>query len=256
MRRRIRLTSSAPALALALALSGLASGTALAQHDSTAVRGWVRDARGNAIESAEVLLLGTDQRTRSGDAGAFRLEGVRPGRYSVGVRRLGYEPLVFTLTLAKNDTREFDVRLDALPVGLPEVKVVERSQFSRRYQDFERRRRSEWGYFYTRDDIERQGPYALSNLAARHFFGVSPSALERGFSTTPAGLGRGFSGVGHGCLPLVSANGAPPMPGWSLGDFFPDEVEAMEIYRGRYTRLPVELASPGSGCGVVVLWLR
>lgn len=260
MRRSLRLTSFAPMLALALAAS-LASRPALAQeHTSATVRGWVRDAGGAAIQDAEVLIMGTSHTTRSGDAGAFRIDSVRAGRYSIGVRRLGYEPLVFTLTLRADDSREFDVRLDALPQGLPTVQVVARSDFPARYRDFERRRKSEWGWFYTRDDIERQGPYGLSQLVARHWIGISPMDLERGYVPAFSSFDRRtqYARGRRACIPSVSVNGGLPMPGWGLGDFSADEVEAMEIYRPGLTRVPMELtgAGRGGGCGVVVLWLR
>lgn len=260
MRRTLRLPSLAPVLALALTAT-LTSRPALAQdHASAAVRGWVRDASGAAIRDAEVLIMGTSRATRSDRSGAFRIDSVAAGRYSIGVRRLGYEPLVFTLTLRADDSREFDVQLDALPQGLPAVQVVARSEFPARYRDFERRRKSEWGWFYTRDDIERQGPFALSQLVARNWIGISPMDLERGYVPAFSSFDRRtpYTRARRGCIPSISVNGAAPMPGWSLGDFSADEIEAMEVYRPGATRVPMELSSAGlgGGCGVVVLWTR
>ena len=46
-------------------------------------------------------------------------------------------------------------------------------------------------------------------------------------------------------------------PGWAVNDFKPDEVEALEVYRGGLSSLPVEYGMGGrSSCGLVMVWLK
>jgi hypothetical protein len=46
------------------------------------------------------------------------------------------------------------------------------------------------------------------------------------------------------------------MGGWAVNDFRPDDVEALEVYRGD-SNLPVELSGWPVGCGgLVVVWTK
>jgi hypothetical protein len=248
--------------ALAGAIVVLASAfpvTAFAQREPASVHGAVKAEGGSALDMAEVRVFGTEIRTRSGDDGAFRLTGIKPGRYFIGVRRLGFKPLVFTVTLESKIDREMDVELEALPTNFSPVKVEARSDFSRvRYGDLMWRRRTAWGDFITRDDIDREKPYSISWMISRYLPGVTPQMLEEGANPadyyTPASFGS--LRRDYGCAPAVSINGSTPTLGWGLKGFPTEEIEAVEVYRGRSTRLPMELSNQSTRCGVVVVWLR
>ena len=252
MRRVARQVALIPGIALALAAAAAAADA----QQRASLRGAVRAEGGAALEMAEVLLFGTQVSTRTDEAGAFTLRDVAPGKYFVGVRRLGFEPLVFTLNLDRGKEREITVELTPLPTTLSPVKIEAASDFNRaRYADLLFRRRTAWGTFITRDDIERQRPYSVATLVASYLPGVSPAALESGGDFARAGRFAGYRSS-YNCAPALSINGGTPMPGWPLNTFDPDEIEALEIYRGRSTRLPVQFEGPYSGCGVIVLWMR
>lgn len=275
---RRSLSVALAALTLAAAALPLA---AQRQKEQSQLRGWVKDSRGAPIENAEVLVLGTKITTRAGSDGAFRIDSVPAGPYWIGVRRLGFEPNVFSVRLAANDARQFEVVLDALPYGLPAVQVKARSEIGRqRLREFDWRRRTAWGSFYTRDDLERQHGWSLSNLVVRHFPGLTSYELDYpdanagfddcaafGAALYPAGYasryGPACAGTGFGsayafqhCTPALSINGGMLLRGWSFSDFRTDDLEAVEVYRGSSSRLPLELSGQGSACGVVVAWLR
>ena len=75
-----------------LALAARAATQPAAQTASVA--GQIVDAESKAaVGQADVELVGTSFRTRTDGDGRFTLNGVPPGRYSIAVRRTGYNPL-------------------------------------------------------------------------------------------------------------------------------------------------------------------
>ena len=250
-------------LALVSALAAAGS-TAAAQEKGATISGVVRDSAGTPIEMAEIRIAGTKLRTTSGLMGQFRLDDVPAGKFWFGVRRMGYAPLMTAITLRNGGRREFDVQLEPLPIGLSEVKVKARSGYSGtgRYADFERRRRVAWGSFITRDDIAREKPPSLSWMLTRYLPGYSPYDLDNAWQEfdesrfTQTSMDRTSFGRSRGCGVGVSVNGGMPM-GWGLNEFQPNDVEAIEVYRGRTSHFPAEFAHYGrSYCNLIVVWLR
>ena len=251
MRRATRL------FATALSLSLVTPGVVSAQFAT--IKGTVKDTAGVAIPQAEVWLIGKAQKVVSSEDGTFTVKDVRPGKYWLGVRRLGYEPVAISLTI--NEDRKQDVEMWPLAQRLSAVEVRERSGLtSSPFSAFEMRRWTQWGYFLTRDDLERLRPGRLGYAVQPYMPWLLPEAfdhamVERGsFAIRPTGLNLGRSA----CSPAVSLNGTPMVSGWAVNDFFPDEVEAIEIYRNRDSRIPQEFWSmPGARqCGLVVVWTR
>jgi hypothetical protein len=249
--RTLRFTS---VLAATLCLTALSS--ARAQSTVTTITGKVHDKAGQPIPSAEVTIFATKLKVLTTDSGTYRITDVPPGKYWIGVRRLGYEPVAFTATIKANTSRDFEVELEALPQRLSEQKIIARSKFGHRYDDFDRRRRSAWGYFFTRDDIEKRHPYSLASVVGFYFPHVTQTELEWP-SPFPVGSGQ-FASLSRTrrCVPAVSVNGGIPMAGWGLGGFAPNDVEAMEIYRAGAMHIPMEFQNYDTACGLVVLWLK
>jgi hypothetical protein len=54
------------------------------------------------IDSVEIRIASLQRRTFSDANGAFRFDGVRPGRYDVGARRLGFAPQVRRVTVSND----------------------------------------------------------------------------------------------------------------------------------------------------------
>jgi hypothetical protein len=243
-----------------LSVAGLLfAAVASAQRPTATVSGKVRDSSGQPIPGAEVTVFSTQLKATTTDSGTFMVAGVPAGKYWIGVRRLGFEPLAFTVTLKGDEKRDVGVELEPLPHGLSEVKVRARSNFGRRYDDFNRRKSSAWGNFITRDDIDKRRPYSVSSLVSFYFPGVSHNELDWPSSIYSDAFGRqaSYGSRYGGCAPAVSVNGGMPMQGWGLGTFDPDQLEAVEVYKGRSMRIPIEFQGfGGTGCGLVVLWLR
>ena len=246
----------------------LVASTAAAQQPPAAIRGTVSDGT-TPLSDARVEIFGTKLQVMTGADGRFAFDSLRPGPYWIRVRRLGYVPMTFTISLINDGTRELAVHLEPTPYDLPEIQAVG-GMTSRRYADFEWRRRTAWGKFYTRDDIERLRPFdtvelALTGLPFRSRFDLE----NRNWAAPVLGGWRGGNGISTPvqlretpgfaqglCPPAVSVNGVAPWPGNSLLDYPIEEIEAMEVYRGSH-HAPIEFQGHGArGCGVVILWLR
>jgi hypothetical protein len=254
-------------LAGVLVLLGASTTWASAQELSskpqatTSLHGVVRDTARSPIEGAEVIVHIADRSASTSAAGAFRLDALSPGRYWVTVRRVGYAPLRAALTLEPDEDRQIVFELAEMVRELPEVEVWGETWWARRFREFSRRQKSRLGRFVTRDDIERMNPIYLADLVHRYFpfnrfNGFEPAWPVNRYGSWMASTYARMSPFSS-CPPSISLNGASPMSGWAMNDFQPQSVEALEIYR-RASEIPVDLQMPGqgSGCGVVVVWLR
>lgn len=249
---------------LAVSLAALALATpAFAQHGHTLVlTGTVKDPTGRPIEQAEVAVQGTNLTQRTGVDGGFRFDSVPEGRRWVLVRRLGFEPAQYAMTLERGKNRELAAELEPLPQTLPAKVIAARSGYTGRYADFYRRQRSGWGKFITRDDIDRERPPELGWMVLRYLPFIDPRSMDEapfpraGFGSWPAaayGRSPGF----RVCPPAISVNGAAPSSAWTVNSFRPNDVEAVEVYRPTISNVPVEYSMyPGTECGLVVVWLR
>jgi hypothetical protein len=229
------------------------------------LRGAIQDTAGKPLDGALIEIIGLGRRMFTPSSGAFRFDEVKPGKYWVVARRIGYAPLQTALTFKLGDDREIVFQLDRLPHVLPEELVKgDDAAWQRRYGDFVGRSRGAFGNFLTRDDIEQARPQYLGDVVRRHMPYTSSDAF---FTPAFADFDRTFTGfrrsgqlstraaVSRGCSPLVSVNGGTPSGIWAVNDFRPSEVEAVEIYRGN-RMMPAEFAIWGTGCGLVVVWTR
>jgi hypothetical protein len=117
----------APRLVLLLALAFATTSPALAQTATSSLRGYARDAQGNAIAGAEVSVrsLETNQRrsTTTGETGYYFLGGLRPGPYELSLRRIGFEPQNRDVRLLIGQTQDINFNLAERAVMLSGVEV-------------------------------------------------------------------------------------------------------------------------------------
>ncbi|MGH7616255.1 MAG: carboxypeptidase-like regulatory domain-containing protein [Gemmatimonadaceae bacterium] len=86
------------AAALVVAATAAAQ-QAAAPPGARVVTGIVTDTAGVPVDSADVSISSLKQRTIAGSDGTFRFTGVKPGRYSVSARRIGFAPQVRTVVV-------------------------------------------------------------------------------------------------------------------------------------------------------------
>jgi hypothetical protein len=85
------------------------------------VSGTVRDSAGTPLIGADIF-LGRRQAT-TGTRGAFRIDSVRPGQYTITVRLVGYTPLSAEIRVGAQGSVERHYVLVPAPVLLPTIAV-------------------------------------------------------------------------------------------------------------------------------------
>jgi len=255
---RNRSTVLASALGLFLLVGSAQAQTAKPVKSLPIMRGSIQDTLGRPLEGATIEIAGLDRRITTSSSGSYRFDDIKPGKYWVVARRIGYAPLQAALTFNRGDDREIDFQLVPRAHVLPEVVVREERVWQSRYRDFVWRSRGAFGYFLTRDDLEKSRVTYLGDLVRRYMpfvqsdFFTPAVANFSGFGGRSLGISSGLS---RRCSPAVSVNGGMPSGTWAVNDFRPDQVEAVEVYRsGRM--MPAAFSGWGTGCGLVVVWTQ
>jgi hypothetical protein len=212
--------------------------------------GVVTDTAGRPIARAEVGLLAGREIARSlrtGEDGRFELTNLPDRTTSIVVRRLGYQPRVYTVQIREGATRAFlPVVLDPMPAELEKIIVMARvAESGGRLREFyERKSRSAWGTFIDREQIERRNPLWMSDMLR----------MVPGVRVLPTRMGGNAVRLRGGCRPLVWLDGMP-VRGAELDEIaFPSEVAGVEVYRSQ-AGTPARFISM-DGCGAIVVWTR
>lgn len=226
------------------------------------MRGAIQDTLGKPLEGAMIEIAGLDRRVTTAASGSYRFDEIKPGKYWVIARRIGYAPLQAALTFNHGDDREIVFQLEPRAHKLPDVEVKgEDRVWASRYQDFRFRSKGAFGYFLTRDDLERtQSPYLgdvvrryLPRVQTENFFTPAIPEFSMAYGGRTLGLASSFRQ--RGCAPAVSVNGGMPSGIWAVNDFRPQEIEAVEVYKsGRM--MPAEFSGWNTSCGLVVVWTQ
>jgi outer membrane receptor protein involved in Fe transport len=243
------------AIATVLSLLALCAGprAAQAQKGAAALVGWIHDSAGAPVGQADILVQNGGQAARTDSTGRFVLRALDPGAITVLIRRFGYDPQTFEFVLRAGSEDSVSVtmlpRLRTLAAMRTEASPEHRT---RELEGFNRRRAQGSGAFITRADIERNNTGLLSE-SLREVPGlrfVRAGAGRQGLRFDSA-IGRSYD-----CQPLYWVDGVKVL-GAELDDFPPDDVEAIELYKGPATT-PAQFAPAraNASCGTVVIWTR
>lgn len=215
------------------------------QAQAAVLRGWVVDSAGQPITGAQVQIVGTSHRATIGENGAFRLEGIGPGRHSLLTRAIGFRPDQRTVIVG-GTADSIRIVLDPMPQLLDEVVVTpETDIYEVRLRNFSLRVGStRGGRVFREEEIQRRGRHHLGHLLG-HFFGISPGTFNH-----PAEFGGRRRPTG--CVPGLVVNGGNLETTRSIADFKAEDIEAIEAYPSA----PLEYRSQWTQCGLVVIWLK
>jgi hypothetical protein len=188
---------------------------------------------------------------RTGNDGSFTITAPAPGVYRLRANVAGYITAVSpAIALQAGDRINLNWHLLAGVVSLRPVAIVANARpNSGRLSGFEQRaQRRAFGYFITRDQIDRQRPFNVTDLL-RTIPGLQVLPSSRGFGNIVRTI--------EGCTPAVYLDGVRfPLMGESIDDIVnPMDLEGVEVYT-HAAEVPAEFAGPASDCGVIALWTR
>lgn len=210
----------------------------------------------------------------SDSMGTFAFSPKKAGRYRIDARRIGYVSTVTpALDVGARDTMDVEIRLRTDAVLIAPIEVTAWIRSNPVLEGFEHRRKLGLGYHMTREDIEKRGALAVSDIIM-----TSPGIRMRTGQTAGSKTfytDRSLTGddcqaqiyvdgflVNRRHLTLVSAGDSTSRATYVNDDAFniddfvsPSAVEGIEVYRGT-SQVPAEFYSPDARCGVIVIWTR
>jgi hypothetical protein len=249
---------------------------ASAQQDGARLTLLVLAARDSSqLRDAEAL-VDDSLLARPNARGELRISGLEEGKHEVIVRRLGFTPVMRSVTLSGVEVRVDTVYLERMAQLLTEVMVRGRMvRVPTKYVDVLRRAASGWGTVFTREDI--RGAHDLKSLMFQlpgvHvndrgiFFrrcsgelsgqSVAPNPKSAGVSAasaspklTEAKVQVYIDGVR---VTMLSEDRGSDHLTTALALVHPSDIEFMEVYRG-VAQIPVEFVN--DACAVIAIWTR
>ena len=248
-----------------------------ASAQTARVNGVILDSAGGGLSGVEVLVLGSDLRTTSGDGGKFTLAGLPAGRITLQTRRIGYKPVEVMADLDPLREATVSIRMMAEGVVLPEIAVEGRSfkpakyATTTKYDDFFRHKRSGFGTLISREEIEKMNAFHTVDIL-RSIPGVNVTMREADPLTARVRFARCSGRSANvdvyldGRLQIVrdsvAVAGFEQRIGgmWgsrisvALASISAPHIEMIEVFRGA-SEIPGEYNS-SNACAVIAIWTR
>ncbi len=212
------------------------------------LRGTVKNAAGQPLNSARVVLWGASGNGANSSNGQFTLQGLPTGTQMVEARAIGFQPTRVVVDVPATEEAIADIALDVL-VPTVDTMRVRGDRLSPAMADFEKRRRTGFGAFIDENQLNQRGPMFMADI----FRTVPGVTIQTGQSAQGRVLMRGSAGGGS-CAPAVFLNGLNiPVPDGNLDAAVnPQEVVGVEVY-SRTSSVPPQFDSR-NGCGSIVIW--
>lgn len=215
---------------------------------SASLRLLVRDDRGRAVRGATVGVRGTSVFAVTDDSGRVLLAGAPAGSQTIVARAIGKAPALRVLALAPGATTEAEFALPPLATTLPRVAVIgRRPDFT--VSQWELRRKAGFGHFFEEAEMQRlrNGTSFWARIpGVTLYYGSSTEFDPMPLMLAPVPPDR--------CFPNVWVDGARQsyVGGWELRMLMLG-AKRSEIYT-RALNVPAQFATPGSGCGAIIIW--
>ncbi len=227
-------------------------------------------ATGDPIANAEVgdVLSGITAMTTK--TGTVSLMFLPEGGGLVRVRKLGFEPQTFMVTISPADTAPVTVVLVGTTAAqsLPTVVVRDSAvkYLSPALRGFEERRKMGFGHFIPEAEMRKNDNHTMADLLISHIPGlmIGPAPLGAEFIVSTRKMCKGGALAGckfPNCYPTVLVDGikanmgmSPTLsPDWSK--ILPTDYAAVEFYAGP-AEAPIEFTGSANECGLLLLWTR
>ena len=216
------------------------------RHGTARVVGVVTDTTGRLLEGAHVSLWGASASVTNVD-GRFALDSLPAGTGTLEAQYLGFEPVRKVVDLAPG-------RLDSVRIIMSKaVRVLSAVQITSkrglmRYREFDDRRQTGTGHYYTGADVTKTNPLLLSDFFYRvPGIRVQPvSGVDYELLSTQGG------GINNLCSPTVWINDVQLQQGGLNQMVQPDEVVGIEVYDASTAPPRYKVGQ----CGVIIIWTK
>lgn len=237
-----------PSLCLALL------GGAVHAQGSSNVSGQVVDTAGRPVAGALVELLRAAMRGTTSTGGEFLFQEPPPGLDTLVIRSIGYSTVTRPIAIDRVQGWHGSIALSASPfvsVDTIPSTVVEAERpdvVARRLEEFQRRRRREFGVFLDETDIEARMPLGTVNLfsglaGVRVYLQSGTGGRVEFVRCTERRVGVWINGFRS----MAADHNAV------LNEIHPKDIIALEIYRG-VAQIPGEFLS--DACAAIAIWTR
>lgn len=215
--------------------------------------GVVLDSLDTPIQYAVVTIGDANVGTTADEDGKFRITGIDPGRRLFRVRRVGFEPVYFEVTLPDKATVEVKIMMHATPRVLAAVEVNDVKDPLKRVGFYERMLAGS-GHFISPEYLERIRPQRASDALTN----IPDLVVDR------RGSRSRIMTSNYRCeYALVIDGVSAGEPGSRVRTTSPDDLVsasdlyAIEVYP-RNRGLPAKFLgmSREDGCGTVVIWTK
>jgi len=198
---------------------------------------------GEPLEGAIVSVPSLGQRRITDPGGWFDLGDLTAGAIVLQVSSLGYATRQDTVYVPAGQSVEIRIPLATEPIALEGITVTARSRFLESAGFFRRQGRGYNGRQWTVDEIQAANPIMLTDLVTR-VLGVRWGRTRSG---EMALLGRRQCRLSLYIDDML-------VDDFSLDLLDPANVQALEVYHGNPTEMPVEYGF--KHCGVILVWLK
>ncbi len=216
------------------------------RHGTARLTGTVADSAGRLLTGAHVTLWGSATATTTSD-GRFYLDSLPSGTATVESQYLGFEPVRRVVDLAPGRIDTVRFKMSKSVRVLAAVKVESKTGLMR-YHEFDERRKSGLGHFYTADDIAKANPLMLSD-----FFYMIPGVRVVPVSGSDFELLSAHGGdISDECSPAVWINDAQLHQGGLNELVRPEDVTGIEVYDESNAPPRYRVGQ----CGVIIIWTK
>ena len=231
---------------------GDSGGTGTAPAGQAQLAGIVRDSIGRPLPGARVQVWGSAPEAVTGADGRFTLTRLPTGTRTAEVRAVGYAPRRVTVDLVRGRPASLQLTLAKAAPVIDRVTVYGKVEPAAPWEkDFDRRRRQGFGRFFTTADVAMTRPVYVTDVVRR----------APGVHLEPRRFGPGYAVLmvtpGGFCAPAIVVDGSPFEEGDELDSFVrPEQVAAVEVYRGP-VGTPLDYGGlKNTGCGEVLIWTK
>jgi hypothetical protein len=230
---------------------------AVRRNGASTLAGVVRDSAGAPLSGVQVLLPDAGASATTGGDGRFTLASVPSGTQPLLVEHIGFLPVRMAVDLRGGHAESIEVKLsEKIPV-LAKVNVEARKRLGK-LDEFETRRLTAQGQYFTGDDIVKMGATRMSDVFRRaHALRVirvnpSDSSTEEGIVSAHGQNSFRFTATGF-CFPAVFIDGVLVKDAARVinDTMDPSDVAGIEVYDDVAT-VPDKYRF--GNCGTVLIW--